>query len=53
MTLENKLGITDPAELEGLDNEALVRRYKETGDDALKWALVLRFQDQIRRVALR
>ena len=44
---------TDPAELEGLDNEALVRRYKETGDDALKWALVLRFQDQIRRVALR
>ena len=41
------------SELDSLDNDALIRRYKETGDDSLKWALVLRFQDQIRRVALR
>ena len=40
-------------ELDRLDNEELMLRYKETGDEELKWALVLRFQDQIRRVALR
>lgn len=40
-------------ELDRLDNEELMLRYKETGDEEIKWALVLRFQDQIRRVALR
>ena len=40
-------------ELDSLDNDTLIQRYKETGDDSLKWTLVLRFQDQIRRVALR
>lgn len=34
-------------------NEALLRRYKETGDDAIKWELVLRFEPQIRRIAMR
>lgn len=34
-------------------NEALLRRYKETGDDAVKWELVLRFEPQIRRIAMR
>lgn len=43
---------------EGLDtgqesSESLLRRYKETGDDALKWELVLRFENQIRRIAAR
>lgn len=40
-------------EIDSLDNDTLIRLYKETGDESLKWALVLRFQDQIRRVALR
>ena len=39
-------------ELDSLDNDTLIQRYKETGDDSLKWTLVLRFQDQIRRVAI-
>ena len=34
-------------------SESLLRRYKETGDDALKWELVLRFENQIRRIAAR
>lgn len=34
-------------------SESLLRRYKETGDDALKWELVLRFENQIRRIATR
>lgn len=40
-------------DLKQLDNDELIRRYKETGDNELKWELVLRFEDQIRRVALR
>ena len=40
-------------EIDSLDNDTLIRLYKETGEESLKWALVLRFQDQIRRVALR
>lgn len=40
-------------DIERLDNEELMRLYKETGDNDLKWALALRFQDQIRRIALR
>lgn len=38
-------------ELDGMDNRELLVRYKETGDPELKWALVLRFTDLIRRVA--
>ncbi|MGI5962450.1 MAG: sigma-70 family RNA polymerase sigma factor [Lawsonibacter sp.] len=40
-------------EISSLDTQELMLRYKETGDVELKWALVLRFQDQIRRIALR
>lgn len=40
-------------DLEQLDNEQLLLRYKETGDNELKWALVMRFREQIRRIALR
>ena len=36
---------------EKLDNQALLNLYKETGDEALKWMLVLRFRDLVRRTA--
>lgn len=36
-----------------MDNQELMLRYKETGDENLKWELVLRFQEQIRRIAIR
>ncbi len=38
-------------ELEQLNNQELLRLYKETGDQELKWALVLRMTDIIRRIA--
>ena len=51
--LEQKSGAgTADLDIDSLDNEELMKRYKETGDNDLKWALVLRFQDQIRRVAV-
>ena len=34
-----------------LDNQALLERYKETGDPDLKWMLVLRYTDLVRKVA--
>ena len=40
-------------DLEQLDNEELLLLYKETGDNEAKWALVMRFREQIRRIALR
>lgn len=40
-------------DIDSLSNEELMRLYKEKGDSELKWALVLRFQEQIRRVAIR
>ncbi len=39
-------------EIEQLDNNELLRLYKETGDQELKWALVLRMTDIIRRIAI-
>lgn len=36
---------------ERLDNQSLLRLYKETGDQDLKWMLVLRFKDLVRRTA--
>lgn len=45
--------VGEQEEIAHLDNEQLLLRYKETGDEALKWALVLRFQEQIRRIAIR
>lgn len=38
-------------ELEGLDDQALLELYKQTGDQELKWALVLRFTGLVRRIA--
>ena len=38
-------------EAEKLDNQALLERYKETGDPDLKWMLVLRYTDLVRKVA--
>lgn len=38
-------------ELEGLDDQTLLELYKQTGDQELKWALVLRFTGLVRRIA--
>ena len=38
-------------EAEKLDNQSLLLLYKETGDQELKWMLVLRFTDLVRRTA--
>ena len=38
-------------ELEGLDDQALLELYKQTGDQELKWVLVLRFTGLVRRIA--
>ena len=35
-----------------MDNQTLLLRYKETGDMELKWALVLRYTDLVRRIAI-
>lgn len=38
-------------EAEKLDNQSLLLLYKKTGDQELKWMLVLRFTDLVRRTA--
>lgn len=38
-------------EIQRLDDQELLRLYKETGNQDLKWALVLRFTDLVRRIA--
>lgn len=38
-------------EAEKLDNQALLKLYKATGDPDLKWMLVLRYTDLVRKVA--
>lgn len=40
-------------QLEQMDTDALLRLYKETGDQALKWPLVLRYEGLIRSTAMR
>ena len=40
-----------PKDISDLDNQALLERYRATGDPELKWALVLRFSDLVRRIA--
>ena len=35
-----------------MDNQTLLLRYKEAGDMELKWALVLRYTDLVRRIAI-
>ena len=39
-------------EAEKLDDRELLQRYKETGDQELKWILVMRFTDLVRRIAV-
>lgn len=39
-------------DIDAMDNEELLQLYKETGDENLKWPIVLRYQDLIRSVAL-
>ena len=34
-----------------LDDRALLERYRETGDQELKWTLALRYTDMVRRIA--
>lgn len=51
--VDEVLSVDEELDIDGLDNDALIKRYKETGDESFKWALVLRFQDQIRRIAIR
>ena len=41
------------AEILSMETEELLALYKATGDPDLKWPLVLRYEDMIRRVALR
>lgn len=38
--------------LEGMDTQALLDAYRETGDDQYKWELVLRYKGVIEKVAL-
>lgn len=46
-------GCEELSEYEQLSNEELLRCYRETGDERLKWMLVLRFENLIRRIAQR
>ena len=49
---ENRQTVWTQEALEALDNEELLRLYKESGDPALRWPVVLRYQDLIKTVAL-
>lgn len=40
------------SEIEAMDTDALLRLYKQTGDETLKWPLVLRYEGLIRNAAL-
>ena len=40
------------AEIEAMETEELLRLYKQTGDEALKWPLVLRYEGMIKNAAL-
>ena len=44
-------GYTEEA-VENLDTQELLRLYKETGDEALKWPVVLRYTDLIKSAAI-
>ena len=37
---------------EQLDNQALLELYRKTGDQELKWMLVMRYTPLVRRIAL-
>ena len=40
------------AEIDAMETEALLRLYKQTGDESLKWPLVLRYEGLIKNAAL-
>ena len=40
-------------ELDQMNNEELMALYKRTGDNDIKWALAMRFQEPLRRIAMR
>ena len=39
-------------EIEEMDTQDLLRLYKETGDESLKWPLVLRYEGLIKNAAM-
>ena len=40
-------------ELDQMNNEELMALYKQPGDNDIKWALAMRFQEPLRRIAMR
>ena len=44
--------VRSEAEIEAMETEALLRLYKQTGDESLKWPLVLRYEGLIKNAAL-
>lgn len=46
------VGVRSEAEIEAMETDALLRLYKQTGDEALKWPLVLRYEGMIKNAAL-
>ena len=47
-----RTGTFSQTEIGQMGNKALLEAYRETGDPELKWALVLRFTEMVRRVAV-
>lgn len=48
---EERLSVCTP-DMEDLDTIELLTRYKETGDEQLKWAIVLRYEHVVKCVAM-
>lgn len=44
--------VRSEAEIEAMETEALLQLYKQTGDESLKWPLVLRYEGLIKNAAL-
>lgn len=51
IALDTNTGYTE-AEIEGMDTDTLMRVYKETGNEELRWPLVLRYEHLIKSIAL-
>lgn len=51
-SIQNQDGGLSPALLEELSNEELFLYYKETGDETVKWPLVLRYTNLVKTIAL-
>jgi RNA polymerase sigma factor for flagellar operon FliA len=47
-----QIGSYSQQEIDAMDTQELLERYKRTGDQELKWPLVLRYEDLIKNVAL-